>query len=82
MSADLEVFGFNTSIARLMELVNAMYKYDQESQKDAEFFKACARDLVLLIAPSPHFAEELWEMIGGLFSVFSSATPSATRKHW
>ena len=81
VSADLEVFGFNTSIARLMELVNAMYKYDQESQKDAEFFKACARDLVLLIAPfAPHFAEELWEMIGGPFSVFKQRYPKCDEK--
>lgn len=81
VSADLEVFGFNTAIARLMEYVNAMYKYDQEEQTDAGFFKACARDLVLLIAPfAPHFAEELWEMTGGKFSVFNQRYPVCDEK--
>ena len=81
VTSDLEVFGFNTAIARLMELTNAMYKYDQEEKKDAAFFKACARDLILLIAPfAPHFAEELWETTGGGFSIFNKRYPVCDEK--
>lgn len=74
---DLEHFSFNTAVARLMEFVNAIYAYDSAvSQKNA-IFKDCVRDLVLLLAPfAPHCAEELWEMLGGKYSVFDQAYPT------
>lgn len=77
VTANLEVFSFNTAIARLMELTNAMYKYDLECGKpNSVFFKSCAEKLILLIAPfAPHFAEELWQETGHGFSVFNSAFP-------
>lgn len=75
-TANIEVFSFNTAIARLMEFTNAMYKYDGETIKNHGFFKDCARDLILLIAPfAPHFAEELWELCGNGFSVFDHKYP-------
>jgi len=73
---DLGVFSFNTAIARLMEYVNAIYAYEGAVAKKNVFYKECARDLVLLVAPfAPHFAEELWEMLGEKYSVFNQSYP-------
>ena len=72
----MENFSFNTAVARLMEYVNALYKYDGEEKKDAPFYKECRRDLLLLLAPFvPHFAEELWELTGGKYSIFEQSYP-------
>ncbi|MEG1529578.1 MAG: leucine--tRNA ligase, partial [Clostridia bacterium] len=79
--ADLPIFSFNTAIARLMEFVNAMYAYEASAKEKNILYKACARDLVLLVAPfAPHFAEELWEMLGEKFSVFNEAYPTFDEK--
>lgn len=74
--ADLDIFSFNTAIARMMELVNAIYAYDNSVDKKNKLFYDCVVDLVKLMAPfAPHFAEELNEMIGGKYSVFNQAYP-------
>ena len=76
ITRDVENFSFNTAVARLMEYVNALYKYDGQAQKDEGFLKESTRDLLLLIAPfAPHFAEELWERFGGKYSVFDQRYP-------
>ncbi len=76
VTKDLEAFSFNTAIARLMELVNALVKYDALAQKNAALMKATAKDLVLLLAPfAPHFCEELWEQLGNKTFVFEEAYP-------
>ena len=68
--ADFETFSFNTAIARIMELVNAMYKYDSLPAPDYSLLNGVAEKLVLLLAPAaPHFAEELNELRGGKTSV-------------
>ncbi len=65
VSRDMEAFSFNTAIARIMELTNALAKYEALPEKNIALMKAAAKDLVLLLAPcAPHFAEELWEKIG------------------
>ncbi len=76
VTKDLEAFSFNTAIARIMELVNAIYKYDGLAEKNVPLLKETLRDLILLIAPcAPHFAEELWEQTGGKGSVFEQSYP-------
>ena len=73
---DMEIFSFNTAVARLMELTNAIYKYDGKEDKNVSFFKETIKDFVLLIAPfAPHFAEELWETLGNKKSIFLSSYP-------
>ena len=75
-NSDFETFSFNTAIARLMELVNAMYKYDSSASPNYALLNEVAGKLVLLIAPAaPHFAEELNELRGGKQSVFLSEYP-------
>ena len=74
---DMQAFSFNTALARLMEYVSALYKYDTVEDKNVQFFKDCVKDLVLLIAPcAPHFAEELWQNIGYKKSVFTFDYPA------
>lgn len=73
---DLGNFSFNTAIARLMEFVNAIYAYEAAVEKKNAMYKDCVKDLVLLLAPfAPHFAEELWEMLGGEYSIFNKSYP-------
>lgn len=76
ITKDMENFSFNTAVARLMELVNALFKYDNCEVKNMSLCKDTARDLLLLIAPfAPHFAEELWELCGYKYSIFDNAYP-------
>lgn len=76
IARDMEAFSFNTAVARLMELMNAIGKYDGLAEKNMPLLKSCAKDLILLIAPcAPHFAEELWELTEGKGSVFEQKFP-------
>ena len=76
ITADTEVFQFNTAIARLMEFTNALYKYMQVENKNVKFLKETLIDYIRLIAPfAPHFAEEQWSLIGMDYSVFNQSWP-------
>ncbi|MBQ9709078.1 MAG: leucine--tRNA ligase [Clostridia bacterium] len=79
VNKDMEIFSFNTAIARLMEYVNAIYKYDALDAKiNASFLKDCVKDLLLMLAPfTPHFAEELWSQCGNRKSIFLTSFPEA-----
>ena len=73
---DMEVFSFNTSVARLMELLNSLTKYDALEDKNINVFKDCFKTLILLLAPcAPHFAEEIWEILGNKNSIFHAKYP-------
>ncbi len=74
---DMEVFSFNTAVARLMELLNALTKYDGlEGKKNVTVFKNSFKILIQLLAPcAPHFAEEIWESLGGKGSIFNTKYP-------
>ncbi|MBP5242928.1 MAG: class I tRNA ligase family protein, partial [Clostridia bacterium] len=78
ITRDMEAFSFNTCVARLMELTNAVYKYEALPEKNEGFFRSVIEDLVKLIAPAaPAFAEELWEKLGHTdnFSIFNESYP-------
>lgn len=79
VTVDAHKFQFNTSIARLMELLNALNKYRTKKicGKIHTVYTDTVRDFILLIAPfAPHFAEEMWEKSGNEFSVFQNTWPS------
>ncbi len=62
---------FNTAIARMMELLNAMRKEYKDASSDV--LKETLGILVKLLAPMvPHMSEELWEMLGNSDSVFTT----------
>ena len=72
--ADIAAFSFNTAVARLMELTNAMYKYDDAD----EVLRSAAVTLIKLMAPvTPHICEELWERAGEKGSVLRAPYPVA-----
>ena len=76
---DLERFHFNTSISRIMELVNKMYLYIQDvpvQEQNKRLESEVVVNLVKLMAPfTPHMAEEMWEHIGQPYSVFNQKWP-------
>ena len=77
---DMPQFSFNTAIARLMETVNDMYKY-MDGNPDGVYAKEIAKKLMLLMAPfAPHFAEEMWEQLGGEYSIFNQDFPVCDEK--
>lgn len=66
----LETLQFNTPVAGLMELINALYdaKIEPESASEDEKFAVYegTKALLLMLAPfSPHVAEELYEQVTG-----------------
>jgi leucyl-tRNA synthetase len=77
VTEDADKFQFNTSIARLMELVNALYKYDALPEKNGAVLEDALKKLLILVSPfAPHFAEEMWEMMGYPYSIFNQKWPS------
>ncbi|MFL7793808.1 MAG: leucine--tRNA ligase, partial [Anaerolineae bacterium] len=75
VTADAEAFKFNTAIAALMELLNAMSAHHHEHGVTAELTEA-ARTYVLLLAPfAPHIAEELWARMSEAYSVHQQPWP-------
>ncbi|MBQ9988227.1 MAG: leucine--tRNA ligase [Clostridia bacterium] len=73
---DLERLSFNTAIARIMELVNALYRYREAGANNAAILWKAMGDLVLMLAPfAPHFAEEMFNRMGGEYSVFQQKWP-------
>ena len=70
VTEDFEKFSFNTAVARIMELVNAMYKYDAIENKNTVLLRKTAIDAILLMAPiTPHLAEEYFEKFVGFGEV-------------
>ncbi len=78
VTADMEVFGFNTALAALMELKNTLQAYRSTPLAGSEVWKEAIRTLLLLLAPfTPHIAEELWARIGEAYSIHQQAWPVA-----
>ncbi|MFE3996078.1 leucine--tRNA ligase [Streptomyces goshikiensis] len=70
--ADLAALRFNTAIAKITELNNALTKAGRPLERSV------AERLVLLIAPlAPHIAEELWQRLGHGDSVVHQDFPVA-----
>src|SRR5450631_2465329 len=58
VTEELEALRFNTAIAKLMEMSNAVLSLERKPRVVVETF-------VLLLAPfAPHLAEELWNVLG------------------
>lgn len=77
ISEDLDGdYQFNTAIAELMKLSNAMGDH-LEACSDAVACEALQVLLVLLAPFAPHLAEELWSRLGGAASVHQQRWPVA-----
>ncbi len=82
---DLEgAFQFNTAIAQIMELMNAVeaLKVDAGSSEQCRaVYRETIESLVILISPfAPHIAEELWGELGHPPSVLKAAWPQVNEK--
>ncbi len=78
VSDDLEGFRFNTAVAELMTLQNAMSKAKSAAIALTPAWEEACRTLVTLLAPiAPHLAEELWQRLGHATSVHLEGWPKA-----
>ena len=67
----LEGFRLNTVVSAMMEFVNAVTAMDERPDRET------VETFLVLIAPfAPHFAEELWEVIGNEPSIFRQEWPT------
>jgi leucyl-tRNA synthetase len=77
VTEDAEKFQFNTSVARLMELINALYKYDALTERNGKVLEETIQNLLILVSPfAPHFAEEMWQKMEYAYSIFNQKWPS------
>ncbi len=71
----LRPFSFNTAIARLMELTNALSKAKPNCW-GSDLWTEAVRGLLLLLAPvTPHMTEELWSLLGYPYSIHQQDWP-------
>ena len=76
VTQDAERFQFNTSISRMMELLNALGQYQGMAAMQPALLRETIEDLVRLMAPfAPHFCEEQWEKLGFAASIFIERWP-------
>lgn len=76
VTQDMEQRRFNSAIAELMKLTNALT--DASSSPSPFARVTCARVLLQMLAPlAPHVACELWEVVGGSGCVLETLWPVA-----
>jgi len=76
ITKDLDGMQFNTSLARMMEYLNALNEYIQ-GPVNKQFLNECLNTYVILLAPfAPHLSEELWETMGQTYSVHNQPWPT------
>jgi leucyl-tRNA synthetase len=81
VTRDMEgAFHFNSAIAQIMELTNAMddcgVAPDSSNQRKAVYLAAMETVLKLLSPFAPHVAEELWETLGREPSILRTTWPT------
>ncbi len=75
IEGQIERVKFNTAISTLMEL--SRWLADAKDRMTADEWERAARTTTLLLAPfNPHMAEELWERLGGDYSVHFQPWPA------
>ena len=74
ITAGIEAFRFNTSVAQIYELTNALKKYKADDAARAEALGI----LIRCLAPfMPHLAEECWAKMGGRDLCYHAPWPAA-----
>lgn len=78
VTRDLQSFKYNTAIAALWELMNALYL----SGKHGEVFGYGVYAMIHMLAPfAPHLADELWSLTGGEGSLVRQPWIEHDEKH-
>ena len=83
ITRDLEgAFHFNTAIAAIMELMNAIEALDVDAASTPArraVYREAVESMVVLLSPfAPHIAEELWRELGHTDSVMRAKWPEAS----
>ena len=74
---DIEHFKFNTYVASLMKLRNALQDAHRSDLATSVEYRRAIDAMLLLLAPAaPHLAEELWAVTGHGYSIHQHAWPS------
>lgn len=77
VTEDFEAFRFNTAIAELMTLQNALQKARAAGLAGSATWRHGVEALLLLLAPiAPHITEELWHRLGKTGSVHLQPWPT------
>lgn len=79
VSEDVTRQNFNTAISAVMELINGLNKYMENTGDEAnkDVLAEASASIVLMLAPfAPHIAEELWELLGRIDSVHLQDWPA------
>jgi len=78
-TTDIGRFHFNTAISRIMELVNELYRYNNDvpaGMQNTVLYRQAVRNTILMFAPfAPHICEEMWEKTGESPSIFDQPWP-------
>ncbi|MFQ5652876.1 MAG: leucine--tRNA ligase [bacterium] len=82
VTKDFQKFHFNTSVAAIMELSNALSDYTTACEPgqalNAPLLKRAVESLILLLSPiSPFVTEELWRIIGHESAILEQRWPVA-----
>ncbi|MGE5557666.1 MAG: leucine--tRNA ligase [Bacillota bacterium] len=72
---DLEALSFNTYLAALMELSNAMSKYKTDCYNSGAWIQAVKSLLILLAPACPHITEEIWDRLDYAYSIHNQRWP-------
>lgn len=81
VTRDLEEFGYNTSLAKLMELYNTITKGKGEFDAVPLTHTSCKAFLQMLAPFAPHMTEELWNQKGYPDSIHRSVWPEYDEKY-
>jgi leucyl-tRNA synthetase len=77
VSDDIGGFRFNTALAKLMELTNAIARARESGLAGTDVYADAVDTLLLLLAPiAPHISEELWARRGNEYSIHQQAWPA------
>lgn len=67
---------FNTAIAKCMELLNAVNRFDASTAQSGAVVREALQTSVLLLSPiAPHICQELWQQLGGEGLIIDQAWP-------
>jgi leucyl-tRNA synthetase len=69
-------YSYNTAVAAAMELVNALYKFDDSSANGRAVMQEALDGLVAALSPIvPHICHELWQALGHVEAVIDAPWP-------
>ncbi len=76
VTEDMESFSFNTAVAAIMELRNALTEARKAANVSQAAWNEAVDTLLLLLAPiAPHITEELWARRGQAYSIHQQPWP-------